>query len=146
MSGSGGFYKYRCKYFYSKQCPEWVYVNGDPCSECLVSCWLPCLGTSSDPTNTQLQRKGLDATEDFVPMWPGVRDICVPVLQDGFLQYAIMELVLPDASGYWTLRAKVAQPPPVAPPSFGGTAELPRPRPLLNPANVGEPVQVGSRY
>lgn len=37
MSGSGGFYKYRCKYFYAKSCQNWVYVNGEACITCLVS-------------------------------------------------------------------------------------------------------------
>ena len=37
MSGSGGFYKYRCKYFYTKSCQNWVYVNGEACVTCLVS-------------------------------------------------------------------------------------------------------------
>lgn len=37
MSGSGGFYKYRCKYFYTKSCQNWVYVNGEACVSCLVS-------------------------------------------------------------------------------------------------------------
>ena len=37
MSGSGGFYKYRCKYFYTKSCQNWVYVNGEACMSCLVS-------------------------------------------------------------------------------------------------------------
>jgi hypothetical protein len=37
MSGSGGFYKYRCKYFYSHNCLEWVYQNGATCVRCLVS-------------------------------------------------------------------------------------------------------------
>lgn len=37
MSGSGGFYKYRCKYFYTHNCTNWVYVNNAPCANCLVS-------------------------------------------------------------------------------------------------------------
>lgn len=37
MSGSGGFYKYRCKYFYTHNCPNWVYCNGHACAMCLVS-------------------------------------------------------------------------------------------------------------
>ncbi|KAI3335390.1 hypothetical protein F4824DRAFT_464651 [Ustulina deusta] len=34
MSGSGGFYKYPCKYRYTQECPHWVYVNHTACSEC----------------------------------------------------------------------------------------------------------------
>lgn len=37
MSGAGGFYKYRCKYFYTHNCPNWVWVNNAPCASCLVS-------------------------------------------------------------------------------------------------------------
>ncbi len=37
MSGSGGFYKYRCKYFYTYNCPNWVWINGVACPACLVS-------------------------------------------------------------------------------------------------------------
>ncbi|KAH7303599.1 hypothetical protein B0I35DRAFT_402273, partial [Stachybotrys elegans] len=33
---SGGFYKYRCKYFYSHNCPNWVWVNNSPCASCLA--------------------------------------------------------------------------------------------------------------
>lgn len=35
-SGSGGFYKYRCKYFYTHNCSNWVYVSNSPCATCLV--------------------------------------------------------------------------------------------------------------
>lgn len=34
---SGGFYKYRCKYFYTHNCQNWVWVNNAPCATCLVS-------------------------------------------------------------------------------------------------------------
>ncbi|KAI0876516.1 hypothetical protein GGS24DRAFT_451151 [Hypoxylon argillaceum] len=37
MSGGGGFYKFRCKYFLSHECPNWVYLNGSACAECAVS-------------------------------------------------------------------------------------------------------------
>ncbi|CAH0034977.1 unnamed protein product [Clonostachys rhizophaga] len=33
---SGGFYKYRCKYFYSHNCTNWVWVNNAPCASCLA--------------------------------------------------------------------------------------------------------------
>lgn len=41
MSGTGGFYKYRCKYFYTYNCPNWVYCNGHACAMCLVVPHLP---------------------------------------------------------------------------------------------------------
>ncbi|KAI1357050.1 hypothetical protein F5Y01DRAFT_321363 [Xylaria sp. FL0043] len=34
IPGYGGFYKYRCKYFYTHECPNWVYVNNTGCGEC----------------------------------------------------------------------------------------------------------------
>ncbi|KAK3371242.1 hypothetical protein B0T24DRAFT_628211, partial [Lasiosphaeria ovina] len=36
MSGSGGFYKYRCKYFLSNNCQNWVWVNYAACAVCLT--------------------------------------------------------------------------------------------------------------
>ncbi|PFH58923.1 hypothetical protein XA68_13050 [Ophiocordyceps unilateralis] len=36
-SFSGGFYKYQCKYFYTHNCPNWVYVNKEPCSRCMYN-------------------------------------------------------------------------------------------------------------
>ena len=37
MSGSGGYYKYRCKYWLTHNCSNWVWVNNAPCAHCLVS-------------------------------------------------------------------------------------------------------------
>ncbi|KAI5921605.1 hypothetical protein F4810DRAFT_677814 [Camillea tinctor] len=37
MSGSGGFFRYRCKFFYKHNCPNWVYVNNSPCASCIES-------------------------------------------------------------------------------------------------------------
>ncbi|KAK3683678.1 hypothetical protein B0T22DRAFT_483502 [Podospora appendiculata] len=36
MSGSGGFYKYRCKHFLTHNCNNWVWVNGAACACCLA--------------------------------------------------------------------------------------------------------------
>ncbi|PQE27812.1 hypothetical protein CJF32_00010106 [Rutstroemia sp. NJR-2017a WRK4] len=36
MSGSGGYYKYRCKYWLTFNCPNWVWVNDAPCASCLA--------------------------------------------------------------------------------------------------------------
>lgn len=47
-SGSGGFYKYRCKYFYTYNCSNWVYVSNAPCANCLVS--LPTVKTGTQHT------------------------------------------------------------------------------------------------
>ncbi|XDG08313.1 hypothetical protein ABKA04_007928 [Annulohypoxylon sp. FPYF3050] len=31
---SGRYYKFRCKYFLTHNCTNWVYVNGAPCPMC----------------------------------------------------------------------------------------------------------------
>ena len=36
MSGSGGYYKYRCKYWLTFNCQSWVWINNAPCAHCLV--------------------------------------------------------------------------------------------------------------
>ncbi|KAF8453443.1 hypothetical protein BGX38DRAFT_1090628 [Terfezia claveryi] len=36
MSGSG-YYRFRCKNFYTHNCENWVWVNNSPCAECVVS-------------------------------------------------------------------------------------------------------------
>ncbi|KAK6542845.1 hypothetical protein TWF694_006784 [Orbilia ellipsospora] len=37
MSSGGGYYKYRCKNFYSNNCPNWVWVNNTACAECTLN-------------------------------------------------------------------------------------------------------------
>ncbi|KUJ09876.1 uncharacterized protein LY89DRAFT_689786 [Mollisia scopiformis] len=36
MSGSGGYYKYRYKFWLTYNCPKWVWVNNAPCAHCLA--------------------------------------------------------------------------------------------------------------
>ena len=71
MSGSGGFYKYRCKYFYTYNCPNWVYCNGHACAMCLVSLDLtPPRANPSilhGPLTTLPQAEGRDAAEAEAP-------------------------------------------------------------------------------
>ncbi|RFU78826.1 hypothetical protein TARUN_3393 [Trichoderma arundinaceum] len=87
MSGSGGFYKYRCKNFYSHNCPNWVWVNNSPCATCIA--------------------EGKDAEERSLSASLASREIVAPRVRDGILQYTIMELVAPSESGEsWTLRDK----------------------------------------
>ncbi|KAI1374847.1 hypothetical protein F4677DRAFT_447112 [Hypoxylon crocopeplum] len=92
MSGSGGFYKYRCKYFYSHNCPNWVYVNNSPCANCCAE------GREGDGAASEL------------PSYRHSRDICVPRVEDGIVHYTLMEIVNTDESGnQWTLRYKANQ-------------------------------------
>ncbi|KAF7553148.1 hypothetical protein G7046_g7180 [Stylonectria norvegica] len=96
MSGAGGFYKYRCKYFYTHNCPNWVWINNAPCASCLAD--------------------GRDSEETLAPSWGIPRDIVVPRVLDGILQYTLMELIAPSEPGYeWTLRDKERRPPPSIP-------------------------------
>lgn len=120
MSGSGGFYKYRCKYFYSHNCQNWVWVNGSPCASCLA--------------------EGRDAEEAVsnAPTWTLSRDIFVPLIHGGTLQYTLMEIVATTGPGnYWTLRHKVAQPIVQPIPTTGAT-----PRAVL--ASTGLPTSSGA--
>ncbi|KAF3766555.1 hypothetical protein M406DRAFT_351544 [Cryphonectria parasitica EP155] len=94
-SGSGGFYKYRCKYFYTHNCSNWVYVHNSACANCLAE----GRDTIQIPPHTQAQM-------DSQP-----RDIYVPYFEGGVLKYSLMEVVITDQGGqYWELREKVANP------------------------------------
>ncbi|KAI0967967.1 hypothetical protein F4678DRAFT_229742 [Xylaria arbuscula] len=91
MSGSGGFYKYRCKYFYTHECPNWVYVNNTACAECSAQ------GRDADPAASQ------------APVIRYSQEICVPQVVGGVLYYTQMEVetVPSDTAGYyWAVRYK----------------------------------------
>ncbi|KAG6048448.1 hypothetical protein E4U39_007317, partial [Claviceps sp. Clav50 group G5] len=81
---SGGFYKYRCKYFYTHDCQNWA--------------------------------EGRDDEMAPVPVSMINRDISVPCVHDGVLQYALMEVSAPtEPSDYWTVTDTAARPPPAIP-------------------------------
>ncbi|KAH6656698.1 hypothetical protein BKA67DRAFT_642804 [Truncatella angustata] len=91
-SGGGGFYKYRCKYFYTHNCPNWVYVNNSPCPTCCAE------GRDSEAVPS--------AVRNFS------RDVCVPQAANGTIHYTLMEMVnLNEASSDWRLVYKAAQKP-----------------------------------
>jgi len=75
MSGSGGYYKYRCKYFYTFNCPHWVWVNNAPCAHCLAD------GREADIAITQ----GMGSFR--LP-----REVSVPHFENGSLRYIIMDI------------------------------------------------------
>ncbi|KAL6908934.1 hypothetical protein GGI43DRAFT_162702 [Trichoderma evansii] len=79
MSSSGGFYKYRCKNFYSHNCPNWVWVNNSPCATCIA--------------------EGKDADELSHSSSMTSRETLTPRVQDDILQYTMAELVASSASG-----------------------------------------------
>lgn len=117
MSGAGGFYKYRCKYFYTHNCPNWVWVNNAPCASCLVSLAIFLGAPTKYFANVRVTKAdGRDNEELPLPSWGLPRDIVVPRVLDGILQYTVMELVAPSEPGDdWTLRDKANRPPPSIP-------------------------------
>ncbi|KAF8539365.1 hypothetical protein BDD12DRAFT_737315 [Trichophaea hybrida] len=34
---SGGYYRFRCKNFFTHNCGNWVWVNNSACAECCVN-------------------------------------------------------------------------------------------------------------
>ncbi|KAI1498620.1 hypothetical protein F5X99DRAFT_392879 [Biscogniauxia marginata] len=96
MSGSGGFFRYRCKYFYTHNCPNWVYVNNTPCQSCAA------------------EGREIESTVSEAPTWGLSQEICVPQVEDGVLHYTLMEIVnTGEAGNYCTLRYKANQQPQV---------------------------------
>jgi len=94
MSGSGGYYKYRCKYWLTYNCPNWVWVNNAPCAHCLA-----------------------DGRDSDVSMMPGPfrisREVYVPQLENGSLHYTIMEIIAAsDADSGWAVKDLPSQPFP----------------------------------
>ncbi|KAL7276624.1 hypothetical protein RUND412_000390 [Rhizina undulata] len=68
--GSGGYYKFRCKNFFTYNCGNWVWVNHSACAECVAA------GRDSDDV------------EECTPM----SEIEVPVVDYGRLVYQIVGL------------------------------------------------------
>ncbi|KAI0412897.1 hypothetical protein F5X98DRAFT_353611 [Xylaria grammica] len=100
MSGSGGFYKYRCKYFFTHECPNWVYVNNTACASCSAQ------GRDVEPEASQ------------APVIRYSREICVPRVEAGVLYYTLMEIeTVPTgaAGNYWAVRYKVNNQPQQTP-------------------------------
>jgi len=96
MSGSGGYYKYRCKYFLSHNCPHWVWVNHAPCAHCLAD--------------------GRDSDGAVIPgPFRLSREVYVPRIENGALHYIIMEITATsDADSGWTVRELPEQSFPAA--------------------------------
>ncbi|KAI1826828.1 hypothetical protein F4861DRAFT_536592 [Xylaria intraflava] len=89
MSGSGGYYRYRCKYFLTHNCPNWVYVNNTACATCSSQ------GRDVEPASSQ------------VPVMGYPYEICVPRVEAGVLYYTLVaiEVVPTDGAGnYGTIR------------------------------------------
>ncbi|KAH7040650.1 uncharacterized protein B0I36DRAFT_357921 [Microdochium trichocladiopsis] len=72
---SGGYYKYHCKYWWSLNCENWVYVNGSPCARCCAE------GRENEQSPMALD------------LWRLSRDICAPRMHGGAINYTLMEIV-----------------------------------------------------
>ncbi|KAK6824704.1 hypothetical protein PG995_015690 [Apiospora arundinis] len=93
--GGGGVYRYRCRCFYSHNCPNWTYVNNTCCTQCVAA-----------GHDTQA------ATQEA--SWYPSKEISIPRVENGVLDYTLMEIVAGGQTGNeWTLRPKVDfdQPP-----------------------------------
>jgi len=96
MSGSGGYYKYRCKYWLTYNCPNWVWVNNAPCAHCLAD------GRDSD-------------TAVMSSPFRISREVFVPQIENGSLHYIIMEIVAAsDTDSGWAVKDIPIQPFPTA--------------------------------
>ncbi|KAK0120078.1 hypothetical protein ONS95_011491 [Cadophora gregata] len=92
MSGSGGYYKYRCKYWLTYNCPHWVWVNNAPCAHCLAD------GRDSE------------MAEMSAPFRLS-REVFVPQFEDGMLLYTVMEIVAgSDWDSGWAVKETPAEP------------------------------------
>lgn len=96
MSGSGGYYKYRCKYWLTYNCPNWVWVNNAPCAHCLAD------GRDSDTT---IMSNPFRIS----------REVFVPHIENGSLHYIIMEIIAAsDTDSGWVVKEIPHQPYPAA--------------------------------
>ncbi|KAI1736404.1 hypothetical protein F4680DRAFT_260277 [Xylaria scruposa] len=82
--GGGGFYKFRCKYFYTHECPNWVYVNNTACATCSAQ------GREIEPAASQAPDMG----------YPKQR--CRPYGEEGELKYTLeVEIAPNDTTGVY---------------------------------------------
>ena len=148
---SSGFYKYRCKYFLTHNCPNWVYCHGHPCALCLVnSQHLSHNLHLAAVSNHSPQAEGRDADESrpamsshsqFSTAWrqqmpPTSTDICVPQAIQGTLRYTVMEIIPAEDSAsraYWVLREKAMAPRPV---SYATHTTSDTPRAVMAPVGI----------
>ncbi|KIN01536.1 hypothetical protein OIDMADRAFT_122646 [Oidiodendron maius Zn] len=94
MSGSGGYYKYRCKYWLTYNCPNWVWVNNAPCAHCLA-----------------------DGRDSQVVMASGsihsAHEIYVPYLENGSVHYLARETICAsDRMSAWIIKDALPHPLP----------------------------------
>ncbi|KAK5660641.1 hypothetical protein OQA88_12004 [Cercophora sp. LCS_1] len=116
---SGGFYKYRCKYWLTYNCDKWVWVNGTACAYCVAE-----------------GRESMETETTSLPLAQS-REICVPRVYDGTLHYTLMELIESATGNSWAVRELQNHQPIVQNVVTSAT-----PRPILPTA--GNPGQMGN--
>jgi hypothetical protein len=79
MTTRGGFYKYRCKYFYTYNCQSWVWVNNSPCATCLA--------------------EGRDHEQSISATLVVARDAALVRVHNAAFQYSWAEMLAPTESG-----------------------------------------------
>ncbi|KAL2135609.1 hypothetical protein VTI74DRAFT_7756 [Chaetomium olivicolor] len=128
MSGSGGFYKYPCKYRYTYNCPNWVYANGHACPMCLAEGREAV--DNEPPKGWQQQQQQQHQQHEQHQQYPFLStEICVPQAVHGTLRYTVMEIIPTEEGGpgrYWVLRQRAME-PPALPYSTITTSDTPRP-------------------
>ena len=136
---SGGIYQYHCRNRYTNNCPEMVYVNNTSCTKCMVRFSLLLLHVLFHANNHLIKSEGL-GSEDIPCHWSAwnlSKQLFVPQVNDGTLQYILMEVVTTGEPGnYWTLRETVARPPSASIPTTSDT-----PRAII--PTTGAPSHVG---
>ncbi|KAK3386981.1 hypothetical protein B0H63DRAFT_144641 [Podospora didyma] len=128
MSGSGGFYKYRCKYFLPYNCQNWVWVNYAACASCLAE------GREGEEIINPGEQARSGVENAALPQWRRSPDILVPRAHNGSLQYDSFEIVGHGESGNdWTLRLKG---PPQQPLTTTAMTTNDTPQGILAPTGV----------
>lgn len=121
MSGSGGYYKYRCKYWLTYNCSNWVWVNNAPCAHCLVSIYQNAGVVATFAMLIYVdQADGRDSDTDTVVRSSRCRlsrEVYVPQVEDEPLHYIlILEIVAAkDIDRRWAVKGFPFQPVPTAP-------------------------------
>lgn len=93
----GGYYKYRCKHFYTYNCMNWVWVNYAACATCLVR--LSIFPYSVPHVLTQGQAMGRGEESEVVPSATRF-EIRVPRALDGMLSYESAWIAPPVFKGF----------------------------------------------
>ncbi|KAI1199351.1 hypothetical protein F5X97DRAFT_341707 [Nemania serpens] len=95
MSGTGGYYRFRCRFFLTHNCQNWVYIRDAVCAECSAK------GRDAQPAASQ------------APMMGYSTQICVPRVEGGVLYYTLMEVETVQTNGvssYWIVRYAADKP------------------------------------